>query len=70
MLFEGMFNRWVVNRIIEKLDRKKIPYYHISPEFTDTTLETRTNRANHVFSIRILMSGFSRFMLMQVAAPV
>ncbi|MBK8888006.1 MAG: N-acetylmuramoyl-L-alanine amidase [Saprospiraceae bacterium] len=49
VLFEGMFNRWVVNRIIEKLDRKKIPYYHISPEFTDTTLETRTNRANHIF---------------------
>lgn len=49
VLFEGMFNRWVVNRIIEKLDRKKIPYYHISPEFTDTTLETRTNRANLIF---------------------
>ncbi len=45
-LYEGMFNRWVVNRIIEKLDRLCIPYYHISPEFTDISLETRTNRAN------------------------
>jgi N-acetylmuramoyl-L-alanine amidase len=49
ILYEGMFNRWVVNRIIEKLDRKNIPYYHISPEYTDTTLETRTNRANKIY---------------------
>ena len=51
ILYEGMFNRWVVNRIIEKLDRKKIPYYHISPEYTDTTLQTRTNRADRIFEV-------------------
>jgi N-acetylmuramoyl-L-alanine amidase len=50
VLFEGMFNRWVVNRIIEQLDRKQIPYYHICPEITDTTLETRKNRANKVYT--------------------
>ncbi|MBK8369809.1 MAG: N-acetylmuramoyl-L-alanine amidase [Saprospiraceae bacterium] len=49
ILYEGMFNRWVVNRIIEKLDRIKIPYYHISPEYTDVTLETRTNRADRIY---------------------
>jgi N-acetylmuramoyl-L-alanine amidase len=48
ILYEGMFNRWVVNRIIEKLDRLKIPYYHISPEYNDVTLETRRNRANRI----------------------
>lgn len=46
-----MFNRWVVNRIIEQLDRKQIPYYHIAPELTDTTLETRKNRANRIYAV-------------------
>lgn len=49
VLYEGMFNRWVVNRIIEKLDRKNIPYYHISPELSDISLSTRVNRANKIF---------------------
>lgn len=50
VLFEGMFNRWVVNRIIEQLDRKQIPYYHICPEIKDTTLEARKNRANKIYA--------------------
>ena len=49
-LYEGMFNRWVVNRLIEKLDREKIPYYHISPELTDVSLQTRVNRADTIHS--------------------
>ena len=49
ILYEGMFNRWVVNRIIERLDRLRIPYYHVSPEFSDVTLETRCNRANRIY---------------------
>lgn len=48
-LYEGMFNRWVVNRVIEKLDRDGIPYYHISPEFRDISLQTRVNRANDIY---------------------
>lgn len=48
VLYEGMFNRWVVNRVIEKLDRLEIPYYHISPELKDTSLATRVNRANTI----------------------
>lgn len=51
ILYEGMFNRWVVNRIIEKLDRLKIPYYHISLEYNDVSLETRRNRANRIHEI-------------------
>lgn len=50
VLYEGMFNRWVVNRIIEKLDRKNIPYYHISPELNDVSLSTRASRANKIYS--------------------
>jgi len=51
VLYEGMFNRWVVNRIIEQLDRKNIPYHHLSPEYNDVTLETRVNRANAIYAI-------------------
>lgn len=50
VLYEGMFNRWVVNRVIEKLDRDNIPYYHISPEITDVSLPTRANRADKIYS--------------------
>ena len=50
VLYEGMFNRWVVNRVIEKLDRLNIPYYHLSPEYTDVSLETRVTRANKIYS--------------------
>lgn len=46
VLYEGMFNRWVVNRLIERLDRAEIPYYHISPELTDVPLPERVRRAN------------------------
>jgi len=49
VLYEGMFNRWVVNRIIEKLDRANIPYYHLAPELTDTSLKTRVKRANKIY---------------------
>lgn len=49
ILFEGMFNRWVGYRVIEQLDRKEIPYYCISPEHTDTSLQTRSDRANKIY---------------------
>ena len=49
VLYEGMFNRWVVNRVIEKLDRNNIPYYHVSPELRDTSLPTRCSRANNIY---------------------
>lgn len=49
VLYEGVFNRWVVNRVKEELDRLKIPYYHISPEDRDVSLETRVIRANNIY---------------------
>ena len=52
ILYEGMFNRWVVNRIIEKIQRYKydFPFYHISPELTDVSLKTRSDRANRIMN--------------------
>ena len=49
VLYEGVFNRWVVNRVKEELDRLKIPYFHISPEDRDVSLETRVIRANNIY---------------------
>lgn len=50
IMWEGMFNRWVVNRIIEGLQRidTEFEFYHISPELTDVSLQTRSNRANKI----------------------
>lgn len=46
VMYEGMFNRWVVNRVIEEIGRLGIPYYHASPELEDTSLEERVLRIN------------------------
>ena len=45
-LFEGEFNRAIVNRIIEKLTQLRIPYVNIAPEYWDVRLATRVKRAN------------------------
>ena len=45
-LFEGEFNRAIVNGIIEDLTTLRIPYVNIAAEYRDVTLETRVNRAN------------------------
>ena len=45
-LFEGEFNRAIVNGIIERLTALNIPYVNIAPEYRDVLLETRVNRAN------------------------
>ena len=45
-LFEGEFNRAIVNGIIEQLTRLKIPYVNLAPEYRDVRLETRVKRAN------------------------
>jgi len=45
-LFEGEFNRAIVNGIIEELVRLKIPFVNVAPEYRDVTLRTRVNRAN------------------------
>ena len=45
-LFEGEFNRAIVNGIIERLTALRIDYVNIAPEYRDVRLETRVNRAN------------------------
>lgn len=49
VLYEGVFNRWVVRRIIEKLDRLKIPYYYLTPEQRDISLPTRVKRSDRIY---------------------
>ncbi len=46
ILYEGEFNRAIVNAIIEQLTILKIPYVNIAPEYTDVTLSERVKRAN------------------------
>lgn len=48
VLYEGMFNRWFVNRLMEKMDRAGLPYYNACPEPNDIPLMTRVNRANDI----------------------
>ena len=45
-LYEGEFNRWIVNGLSERLGSAGIPYVLIAPEQRDVTLRTRVNRAN------------------------
>jgi len=47
-LFEGEFNRAIVNRIIESLSNLNIPYINIVPELTDISLSERIKRANSI----------------------
>ena len=46
IIYEGEFNRAIVNGIIEQLTFLKIPYVNIAPEYRDVTLKTRVKRAN------------------------
>jgi len=46
VIYEGEFNRAIVNGIIQELTRLKIPYVNIAPEYWDVRLETRVRRAN------------------------
>jgi len=45
-LFEGEFNRGIVNGIIQELSFMNIPYYHLSHELEDITITKRVKRAN------------------------
>ena len=45
-IYEGEFNRAIVNGIIEQLTILRIPYVNIAPEYRDVRLETRIRRAN------------------------
>lgn len=45
-VYEGEFNRAIVNGIIQELTFLGIPYVNIAPEYWDVRLETRVKRAN------------------------
>jgi len=45
-IYEGEFNRAIVNGIIQELTFLGIPYVNIAPEYWDVRLETRVRRAN------------------------
>ena len=49
VLYEGMFNRWFINRLIERFDRCGYKYYHACPELTDVPLWQRVARANKIY---------------------
>lgn len=49
ILYEGAFNRWIVNKIKRKLDYLGYPYYTLVPEDNDITLRTRNDRSNRIF---------------------
>jgi N-acetylmuramoyl-L-alanine amidase len=46
IIYEGEFNRAIVNGLIERLTLENIPYVNIAPEYRDVSLRTRVNRAN------------------------
>lgn len=46
ILYEGEFNRAIVNRLTEMLSRYNIQYVNIAPEAEDTSLNERVRRAN------------------------
>ncbi len=47
VLYEGEFNRSIVNRLTEMLTRDRINYVNIAPEQEDTSLNERVKRANN-----------------------
>jgi len=48
VLYEGDFNRYIIDGVIARLKLLHKPYHHVSPELTDTSLKTRVNRANKI----------------------
>lgn len=46
IIYEGEFNRAIVNGIIQELTFANIKYVNIAPEYWDVSLETRVRRAN------------------------
>ena len=48
ILYEGEFNRAIVNGVIEELTRLNIPYVNITPELEDISLSERVKRANKI----------------------
>lgn len=50
-LFEGVFNREIVRRLIARLDALGLPYGYVSPEEEDISLAKRVTRANQYYHL-------------------
>lgn len=50
ILYEGEFNRSIVNRLIEMMTADRINYVNIAPELEDISLNERVRRANNYHS--------------------
>jgi len=46
ILYEGEFNRSIVNRLMEMMTQERINYVNIAPELEDISLNERVTRAN------------------------
>ena len=46
VLYEGAFNRWLANRVMEGMDRAGLPYYTTGFTLADTPLEDRVAAVN------------------------
>lgn len=49
ILYEGRLNRIITRGICTNLDRCNLPYYHVSPEDYDVSLNLRKKRANEIY---------------------
>jgi N-acetylmuramoyl-L-alanine amidase len=49
VFYEGAGNRWVVNRLMERCDREEIPYFNVSPELKDISLQERVKRVDDIY---------------------
>jgi N-acetylmuramoyl-L-alanine amidase len=49
VLYEGEFNRWIVNGVIKRLKALCKPFHNITPELEDISLGERVRRANAIY---------------------
>jgi len=48
--YEGVGNRWIVNRIKEIMDRYEMPYYEVATGPEDMGLQKRVNEINKIYA--------------------
>lgn len=49
VLYEGEFNRWIVNKIARNLKNQNIPYHILVPENEDISLKERVKRVQDIY---------------------
>ena len=50
VLYEGVWNRLVINGVIAYLQEANVPYYHLCPELQDIPIRERVRRANAIYA--------------------